>query len=133
MRRLFLAVMCAVAIAITGVGAAGTAVASQDTSFGGTWTSTDLDGSTQVLTIRGSGQGALAIFLFDDSATGACGVSPAHVVGSGVPDGDTLVMYGTLTCLPGGNVLRFRITFTLEYVPGADVLVDESGVVWHRA
>jgi len=132
MRRFLFAVICSFLVAVSSVGAAGQAVAAQDNVFSGTWTSTDLDGSNQVLTIRGSGNGSLAMFLFDDSATGACDGAPAYVVGSGRPDGDTLVLFGTLTCQPGGNVIRGRLTFAFEYSAGSDTLTDESGVVWTR-
>ena len=133
MRRFLFAVLCSVLVAVTSVGAAGDAVAAQDGVFRGTWTSTDHDGSSQELTIRGSGQGGYAMFLFDDSATGACGGAPAYFVGTGVADGDTLVMYGTLTCLPGGNVIRSRISIEFGYSPALDTLIDETGVTWHRA
>jgi hypothetical protein len=125
--------MWSVPIAVASVGTADQAVAAQDNAFVGTWTSTDHDGSNQELSITGSGKGALAVFYFDDSPTGACGGSPAHVVGAGTPDGDALTTYATLTCLPGGNVLRSRITFTYYYSPGTDTLIDESGVIWYRS
>ena len=132
MHKFLFAVVCSVLVAVTSVGVAGGAVAAQDSVFSGTWTSTDLDGSSQVLTITGSGHGTHAMFLFDDSATGACDGAPARVVGTGRADGNTLVMFGTLTCVPGGNVLRGRLTFALEYSPASDTLIDESGVVWRR-
>ena len=132
MRRFLFAVICSVLAAVASVGAAGDAVAAQGT-LSGTWTSIDNDGSSQVLTISGSGRGAYAMFLFDDSATGACDGGPANVVGSGVADGNTLLMYGTLTCVPGGNPLRGRLSFEFVYSPGADTLTDETRVIWHRA
>ena len=133
MRKALFAVICSLVVAVTSVGAAGEAVAAQDSVFSGTWTSTDFDGSNQELTIRGSGKGALSAFLFDDSATGACDGSPAFLPGTGFADGNTLVVTGTLTCVPGGNVLRFRISVAFEYSPGTDTLTDEFGVVWSRA
>jgi hypothetical protein len=103
--------------------------------FLGTWTSIDLDGSHQTLDVRGSGQeGHHAMFLFDDSATRNCDGTPAHAQGSGVVDGNRLVMTGQLTCVPGGNPLRgFQISFGFQYDPGTDTLTDDSGVTWYRA
>jgi hypothetical protein len=102
--------------------------------FRGRWTSTDFDGSHQMLDIRGAGRtGHYALSLFDDSATTACEGSPAHLRGSGVVDGDSLVMTGTLVCRPGGNPLRFRTSLAFTYDPGTDTLTDESGVAWDRA
>jgi hypothetical protein len=133
MHKLMFSVICSALVLIASLGTASDAVAAQDSVFDGTWTSTDLDGSNQSLSVSGSGQGALAMFLFDDAATNACGGRPARLVGTGVPDGDSLVMSGTLTCVPGGNVLRFRISFGFEYSPATDTLTDESGVTWNRA
>lgn len=133
MRRLLLAVGCSLALALATVGAAGDAVAAQNTTFGGTWTSTDNDGSNQALRVAGSGKGAYAMFMYDDSATGACDGRPAHVVGKGVPEGSSVLMAATLTCLPGGNVIRHRISVQFFYSAGKDTLTDEFGVVWHRA
>lgn len=73
------------------------------------------------------------MFIFDDSATGACDGRPAHVVGRGVADEDSVLMQATLTCLPGGNVLRHRISVEFFYSAGSDALTDEFGVLWHRA
>lgn len=132
MRRLLLAVVCSAALALTTVGAAGDAVAAQGV-LSGTWTSTDHDGSHQTLRVAGSGKGAYAMFIFDDSATGACDGRPAHVVGKGVADQGSVLMQATLTCLPGGNVLRHRISVEFFYSAGSDTLTDQFGVVWHRA
>ena len=82
---------------------------------------------------QGSGQGRLAMFLFDDSATIACHGSPAHVQGSGVVDGAHLLMRGTLTCIPGGNPLTGRVSLRFVYHSGSDTLTDDSGVRWHRS
>lgn len=91
----------------------------------------DLDGSHQTLDVRGSGHHAM--FLFDESATTACNGTPAHVQGSGVVDGNSLVMTGPLTCVPGGNPLRGPVSLGFQYDPGTDTLTDDSGVTWYRA
>ena len=42
-------------------------------------------------------------------------------------------MDATLTCLPGGNVLRHRLSVEFFFSSGNDTLTDQFGVVWHRA
>jgi len=98
----------------------------------GTWTSTDNDGSSQVMKISGSGERAYAITLIDFSAT-LCDGAPALAVGAGSVVEDGLSSLVTATCLPGGNVLRFRVPIDFEYDAGADTLTDSFGVVWYRA
>lgn len=133
MRRLLLAAVGSVLVAIASVGATGHAVAAQDSVFAGTWTSIDTDGSNQTLRITGSGQGSFSVFYFDDSATSACGGAPAQLVGTGDADGDVLVTVGTIVCRPGGNFLRFRISVGYEYSAGTDTLTDDFGVTWSRS
>ena len=99
----------------------------------GTWTSTDIDGSNQRLDVRGSGTSSYAIYLFDDSATGACDGDPAKLIGTGILDGSDFSTMGTLVCLPGGNRLRFRIDYGFVYSASADTLTDDAGVVWTRS
>lgn len=132
MRRSLFSALCCLGFVVTSVLTASHAVAAHPSVFRGMWTSTDLDGSNQTLRISGSGRGAFGMFLFDDSATGACDGRPAHFVGSGRADGTLLVMRGALVCLPGGNPLRGRIAIAFNYSPGTDTLVDESGVSWQR-
>lgn len=133
MRRIVLVGMCSVVLAAV-VLAVGASASPRDDLFGGSWTSIDIDGSHQTLKIRGSGQsGHHAMVLFDDSATTACDGSPARFKGSGLVDGDSLLMTGTLTCMPGGNPLRFRVSLGFVYNPETDTLTDDSGVTWHRA
>jgi len=102
-------------------------------ALAGTWTSVDGDGSLQTLEITGSGETAYSMVYVDESATGACNGAPARVSGPGFVDGDVVVMFGTLVCLPGGNVFRSRITLEYEYDPATGTLSDSFGVVWHRA
>lgn len=132
MRRILLVTLVALLAAVAPV-LTPTAAIAQSGLYSGTWTSTDHDGSSQELVISGSGNGAYGMFLFDDAATSACGGAPARFVGSGVADGDTLVMFGTIVCLPGGNVVRHRIAIAFEYSSGDDTLTDETGVTWDRS
>jgi len=132
MRRFVLAVTCSVMLALVSSGAVSPASAQQGV-LSGTWTSVDIDGSSQQLRISGSGQGRYGTVLFDDSASQACGGAPARFVGSGSADGTTLQMTGTVVCLPGGNVLGSRITLSFVHSTTTDTLTDESGVVWYRS
>src|SRR4029450_7097504 len=77
-------------------------------ALSGTWTSADPDGSSQVMTITGSGQRAYAIFSIDSVAT-LCGGNPAQVVGPASVVEEGLISLATVTCIPGGNVLGFRV------------------------
>jgi len=98
----------------------------------GVWTSVDTDGSHQSLTIRGGGSNSYAMFLYDDAASSACGGAPARVTGSGSAAGDVLTMRGTLTCAPGGNVIRSRLSLEFAYDEATGTLTDFSAVVWQR-
>ena len=104
-------------------------------AFRGTWTSTDVDGSNQILWIRGSRQtGHYAVRLFDDAATAACAGAPARAQGSGIIEGETLTWTATVTCPgTGRGPATGRIgPLALTYDEATDTLVDDSGVVWHR-
>ena len=132
MRRIVFAILSAVLIAVVSL-VAPTSASAGPGELAGTWTSTDTDGSSQTLTVRGSGEGAYSVFLVDDAATSACGGAPARLVGPGAFDGETLAVFGTLTCLPAGNVFRTRIPFELTYSAETDTLTDFTGVTWTRA
>ena len=127
--RLLICTVFALGVSLLG----GSAQAANTSPFLGTWTSTDLDGSSQSLMISGGGSDNYAMFLYDDAATSACGGAPARATGSGSGDGDDLLMQATLSCLPGGNVIRGRIVLDFHYDAATDSLTDFSGVVWQRA
>jgi hypothetical protein len=110
--------------------AAPPAFAAQGT-LAGTWSSIDTDGSNQTLTVTGSGKGAYAMSLFDDSAS-LCDGDPARATGSGRLEEDQLFSRVSVVCLPGGNVLRGVIGIGYTYDAGADTLTDDFGVVWSR-
>ena len=101
-------------------------------SLSGTWTSTDSDGSSQIMNIKGSGQRAYAITAVDLAAT-LCGGAPALVVGAAWVVEGRLDSVVTVSCVPGGNLLRERVPIGYEYDAGADTLTDSFGVVWSRA
>ena len=122
------------ALAVGSMLVAPTTASATSDAFRGTWTSTDFDGSNQWLAIGGSGTAGLhSVRLFDDSATSVCGGSPATAEGQGTTAGNILTMTGVLTCRPGGNPLRFRITVEYVYSPEPDTLTDSFGVVWQRS
>jgi hypothetical protein len=128
MKRTVLAIAVGVVLAVLPTPAWASAGA-----LAGTWTSVDNDGSLQTLNITGSGKTVYSMVYVDESATGACNGDPARVSGPGFVAGDSVVMFGTLVCLPGGNVFRSRITLGYDYDPGTGTLTDSFGVVWHRA
>ncbi len=132
MRRSLFIAASSVVLALVPFGAV-TAASAPDDAFRGTWTSIDTDGSNQFLNIRGRGEGIHAMSLYDDSATNACDGSPAHLQGTGLVHGDSLLMRGTLTCIPGGNRLTGRISLRFVYDSGSDTLTDATGVIWHRS
>jgi hypothetical protein len=107
------------------------AVAAQG-SLADTWTSIDTDGSSQTLTVTGSGRHTYAVSLFDESAS-LCDGAPAMATGSGLVEEDQLLTRASVACLPGGNVLRGVISIGFVYDAGADTLTDDFGVVWSRA
>jgi hypothetical protein len=107
------------------------AVAAQG-ELAGTWTSIDIDGSNQTLTITGSGTRVYAMSLLDDSAS-LCDGAPALAEGSGRVAEDQLFMRAAAVCLPGGNLLRGVINIGFIYDAGTDTLTDDFGVVWSRA
>lgn len=101
--------------------------------FTGSWEATDIpDGSHMTLSISGTGA-RYAVQLHDESATAACQGAPATVTGPGRLDGATLLVDATLTCRPGGNVIRHRIALLFSYDTGSDTLEDGFGVTWYRA
>ncbi|WP_323096335.1 hypothetical protein [Intrasporangium sp. YIM S08009] len=98
----------------------------------GTWASVDTDGSSQTLSITGTGNRVYAMVYADDVATSACGGAPAKVTGPGFTTGDGVVLVGALTCMPGGNHITGRIAISYVYDGASDTLTDDFGILWHR-
>jgi hypothetical protein len=130
MRKTLALICTTIALAISLLG--GSAQAANGGPFLGTWTSVDTDGSNQWLSIHGGGSDNYSMYVYDDSAS-ACGGAPARVTGAGTAFDDDLVMLGTLSCAPGGNIFRTRLAIDFHYDSGTDTLTDFSGVVWHRS
>ncbi len=106
--------------------------------FTGAWTSIDIDGSSQRLTIGGGP--APRVQLLDDGAS-VCGLDEngdpiwaARATGRAAVAGDVLTVDLDLYCL--ARPTYFLDTFAgLEYTydAGTDTLTDGLGVVWSRA
>ena len=133
MKRAALSIVVSVVLASAAAFLAPAAATAASGTLAGTWTSVDTDGSKQTLDITGSGRHAYSMVYVDDSATGACGGSPARLSGPGFVDGSDVLMVASLVCLPGGNVVRSRLAVTFAYDSGSDTLADDFGIVWHRA
>ena len=132
MKRLA-AMTAGAALVLSSIVGSPTVAGAASDAFRGTWISTDVDGSSQWLTIGGAGTvGLHSVRLLDDSAS-VCGGSPATVEGQAAGTGTSLTMAGVVTCRPGGNPFRSRITIAFEYSPDADTLTDSFGVTWHRS
>jgi hypothetical protein len=131
MKRTRVAIALGAALAVLTPAGASTASAAGG-PLAGTWSSVDTDGSNQTLYVMGTGTHAYAMVYVDDAATAVCGGSPAKVTGPGYTFDDTVVMLGTLTCMPGGNPFRSRIAITFVHDGASDTLTDGFGVVWHR-
>jgi hypothetical protein len=131
MPRIRSLVACGAVLSIIQVLAAPVASAETDV-FGGTWTSTDTDGSHQQLDVRGSNPVTRAVSVYDDAAS-ICGGAPARIPGAATIDGETMIMTGVLACIPGGTPLPGRVTIAFDYDGSTDTLTDEFGVTWFRA
>ncbi len=113
-----------------------TAASASSDVFRGSWASIDpVDGSSQTLSIQGSGTGGQhSLFLHDTVATVACGGGPANVTGSGTVDGNTLTWFFTVTCPGTGRPPIIGPTgpgfFIYHRADGT--LTDDAGAVWHR-
>jgi len=134
MRRALFAASFAIAVGVTMLPATPASAASDP--FRGSWTSVDpFDGSTQYLSINGSGKaGNHSVFLFDTVATGACSGGPANVTGPGQVDDDTLYWVFTVTCPGGGRgpVTGLSGPGFFVYDSGTDTLTDDAEALWSR-
>ena len=110
--------------------------------FQGTWVSTtDADGGTQTMTVRGSADGAVEIVVSNDVAS-VCSGGPSTMTGTGRLEGSTVLVIPspTFTCDDGsepealsGPPLQEQLrnlTFVLD--PEAETLTDNFGSVWRR-
>ena len=111
-----------------------------ESAFADTWVGTDMDGSTQTMVVRRTGEGAFDIVASDDYA-GVCSGTPSTMTGTGRLNdaGELVVPSPSFTCddgseaktedgLPVEQVLR---DLTFVYHVDAGAIEDNFGVVWH--
>jgi hypothetical protein len=113
----------------------------KESVFVDTWVNTDLDGSTQTMVVRASGEDAYEIVVRDDSAT-VCSGAPSTMTGTGRLDGarELVIPSPVFTCDDGsepkvesGLPLEEQLrNLTFVHDPDADILTDNSGLVWDR-
>jgi hypothetical protein len=122
-------------IALLSVAFATSAAAAPSDPFIGHWTSTDTDGSQQMLSFGGGGSTRMVSY-FDDGAS-VCGweaggipiSATIHTTGS--IDGDTLTSSETIgRCSTGGTFPVGEATYT--YNSADNTLLDSFGVTWNR-
>ncbi|MEO7663765.1 MAG: hypothetical protein ABIV26_01455 [Candidatus Limnocylindrales bacterium] len=131
MNRRFFAAVAAILLAVA---IPASAIATPASSpFAGRWTSTDTDGSSQLLVVSG---GASPSVVYQDFYASGCdnhGGPATHWVGAGQGDieGDTLVVeFHKSGC---GNFLQGGYEDWYAYDAGADTLVDGFGIEWSRS
>jgi hypothetical protein len=129
MRRLFGSI---IAVGLVGQLLAATALAAGPGPFKGLWTSTDTDGSTQMLSVSG---GATPSVVFQDFYASVCdrfGGPSTHWVsaGTGEVDGDDLVVGFHKSGCGSFSIGAYVDLWT--YQPGSDTLIDTAGIVWSR-
>ena len=109
------------------------ALAAKD-PFKGVWTSTDIDGSSQRLTVGGGPAGSYHVRFYDDGAT-VCdpGLTlAASAKGSLTAAGNVLSGVLPVYCLASPPYSWGDTLFTYTYDASTDTLTDWLGVVWSR-
>ncbi|HEX3222013.1 MAG TPA: hypothetical protein VHR35_05535 [Nocardioides sp.] len=99
-------------------------------SFVGRWTSTDLDGSSQTMTIRERPDVPFEMVLRDDFS-GPCS-GPSTDTGAGAIAASELVISGIVTVCRDGGVPVGAVNSLTFHPTDSDALRDNSGVVWSR-
>jgi TolB protein len=119
----------ALVVVAGGLFSLGGAAAAQSVPFGGTWSSTDLDGSAQTMVITLSATAGKYFVVLRDTGAAVCGGGRVVGSGSGTTGGTILTGTITLTCANGKQVPNVK--FQLAYQAG-DTLKDGLGVGWRR-
>jgi hypothetical protein len=109
-----------------------------ESPFEGTWTSLDVDGSSQVMVIERIAGDEHEIVVHDDAAT-VCAMAPSTVTGRGqvrtltelVVDAEIDCDDGTTPALTGAD-FELLAAFRFVHDPEQDELVDSTGVLWER-
>jgi hypothetical protein len=108
------------------------AFAAPSDPFKGVWTSTDTDGSHQILSFGGSGD-TRAVHYFDAGAS-VCGWpainATATLIGQATVSGSSATADLVGQCNGTGQSLASTSTFT--YDSGTNTLTDSFGVTWYR-
>jgi len=108
------------------------AFAAPSDPFKGVWTSTDTDGSHQILSFGGSGD-TRAVHYFDAGAS-VCGWPAVHatatLTGTATVSGSSATADLAGQCNGTGQSLASTSTFT--YDSGTNTLTDSFGVIWSR-
>jgi hypothetical protein len=131
--RLFVVTVVVLMIVAAFVSSAG---ATSD-PFIGNWTSTDTDGSSQILTIGGGSGNSYHVRYYDFGAS-TCGLDPttgeilyaASAEGSMTLSGNTLSGTLAVYCQTAPPTFHNDYTFQYTYDPATDRLIDSFGVVW---
>jgi hypothetical protein len=113
----------------------------RQSSFVGTWTASDPDGSNLTLVIEVSEDGTVEMLLEDDYAS-VCSGASSSVTGTGSLESDTVVVIPTpsFTCDDGtepqalsGPPLEEQLqNLTINYHAATDTITDNFGLVWSR-
>jgi TolB protein len=106
-----------------------TAGAAGSERFGGTWISTDLDGSAQQLAIERLSAPGSYVVHYEDTKASLCANDRVYGTGLGQTAGAVLTGAITLTCPSGKQIPAVGFSFTSQ---AQNVLVDGLGVVWSR-
>lgn len=125
--------MMAVMALVLAIGASPVSAARPATGFTGIWTSTDYDGSTQMLIVSSGSSPSVVYQDFYASGCDNAGVTTTHwtAAGRGFVDGDTLlVSFHKSGC---GWFIQGGYDDGYTYDGGSDTLEDLAGITWHRA
>ncbi len=123
----------AAAVLMLAIAATPVSAASPASSFTGNWTSTDTDGSSQMLKVSGGSSPSVVYQDFYASGCDNAGVPPTHwtAAGRGFIEGDTLwVPFHKSGC---GSFLQGGYLDVYIYDGGSDTLEDGFGITWYRA
>jgi hypothetical protein len=101
-------------------------------AFLGTWVSTDVDGSTQTMSVRASEDGAVEVTAHDDSAS-ECSRAPSTMRGTGRLQSSTrlVIPYPVLTCDDGSEPEALSGPPLEEQLRDL-TLTDNFGGIWER-
>ena len=109
-------------------------------AVGGSWVSTDIDGSSQTMDIRALEEGGYEVEILDDSA-GVCAGATSTMTGTATLRDQSLVIAAPVfTCddgsepetTDGASLDELLRDYTLTYSEATDTLTDNFSVQWRR-